>query len=156
MIVETLEQFRELQRECVKQVKFYVGLAAKKVGVHIPMPLVNFQLSGGVAGRAYYRHNQQHEIRFNPKLLRENADTFIEQTVGHEVAHLAAFTKYSTGIKPHGPEWARTMWAFSLPATRCHSYEVSRQPVRNAPEPVRKENGLIIKPVGCGKIIEFD
>lgn len=155
MNIETPADFIEVQRECIAQVKFYIALAERKIGVRIPMPRVNFALTGGVAGRAYYRFSGNHEIRFNPKLLRENADDFLVQTTGHEVAHLAAHTKYGQ-IEPHGKDWQRCMWAFSLPANRCHNYDISERPVKRGPDKVRTDRGLIIKPQPFGRLVEFE
>jgi predicted SprT family Zn-dependent metalloprotease len=162
MEIETPAQFIELQRECIKQVKFYVELAEKKIGVRIPMPRVLFSLHGRTAGRAHWPQNV---IEFSPTLLRENADDFLLRTTGHEVAHLIAHTKHPSVIKPHGKEWARVMWAFSLPATRCHNYDTSNVPTQvgraparkiNRPLEVRTDSGLTIRPAGVGRIVEFD
>jgi predicted SprT family Zn-dependent metalloprotease len=111
----------ELQKECLRIVKFYVDKAKEKLSVCIPYPTVRFDLKGTTAGMAYAGKNL---IRFQPLLLRENASDFLEKTTGHEVAHLVARAKFGA-IDPHGKEWKRVMWAFCLPAKRCHNYDLA-------------------------------
>jgi predicted SprT family Zn-dependent metalloprotease len=164
MEIETPAQFIELQKECIAQVKFYVELANKKLGIAIPMPKVLFSLKGRTAGRA---HTGDNLIEFSPTLLRENADDFLVKTTGHEVAHLIARIQHrGKQIKSHGKEWMRVMWAFSLPATRCHSYDTSNVPtqigkqarntIKRTVAPVRTESGLIVRPSAIGRLVEFD
>lgn len=125
--ITTPAEFLDLQRECIRQVTYYVEIARKKLGITFPTPRVLFGLQGTTAGRAYFPDNK---INFQPTLLRENADHFVQQTVGHEVGHLAAYFKYGMTIKPHGHEWASVMWHLGLPATRCHNYDVSNVATR--------------------------
>ena len=108
--------------ECIDAVHYYVELLKTKAGIYLPPPIIRFDLRGGVAGRAHYGKNV---IQFNPVLLDQNPEVFVKQTVGHEVAHLAAFVKSGGGIKPHGSEWARVMFSIGLPARRCHNYDTS-------------------------------
>lgn len=95
-------------------------------GIALPMPTVSFDLRGKTAGQAWLQKNH---VRLNAVLLSENADEFIEQTVGHEVAHLAAHFKHGARIQPHGPQWRHMMTCLGLPAERCHDYDVSRAAV---------------------------
>lgn len=108
--------------ECMEKVRFYVEELRTRAGIILPMPRITFDLRGTTAGRAFYTQNR---VAFNPILLDQNPEHFVQQTVGHEVAHLAAFVKHGGHIKPHGPEWSRIMWALRLPARRCHNYDVS-------------------------------
>jgi hypothetical protein len=39
-------------------------------------------------------------------------------TLVHEIAHLVAFEKFGTRIKPHGPEWKKTFQHMMLPFIR--------------------------------------
>lgn len=90
------------------------------------MPTVSFDLRGKTAGQAYLNNNH---VRLNAVLLTENAEEFIEQTIGHEVAHLATHCKYGPNVDGHGPEWRGMMVAFGLEPNRCHSYDVSNSAV---------------------------
>lgn len=162
-VIETPEEFNDLKRECVAVVKYWVDKAADKCGVRIPYPRVQFDIKGATAGTAQYnpRHPELSLIRFSPTLLRENANHFLESTTGHEVAHLIARAKYGN-VDPHGVEWGRVMWAFSLPATRCHNYDISNVStrvgkVRKVVSPLTKktQDGIVHFAAGA-KIIEFD
>jgi SprT protein len=120
--------------ECIDAVKYYVDELRTKAGIYIAVPIIKFDLRGTTAGRAWGRRNV---IQFNPILLDQNPEVFVRQTVGHEVAHLAAFVKHGN-CDPHGQEWRHVMWALGLPAKRCHNYDVStitgRRPVSLARE----------------------
>ncbi len=58
--------------------------------------------------------NGQHRITVNSTL---NKYRFLI-TLVHEIAHLDAFMKYGTTIKPHGPEWKHTFQILMLPFLR--------------------------------------
>ena len=60
------------------------------------------------------------------QLLNENTDHFIEQTVGHEWAHLAAANLHGHKIRSHGPEWKAVMHKLGLDAARCHAYTTQK------------------------------
>lgn len=162
-IVSTPEEFREVLRECKERVGFYLALAERKLSIALPMPIIRFDIKGTKGGTAQFnpRNPAQSIIRFNPTLLRENIEHFLQQTVGHETAHLIARAKHGD-IDPHGAEWRRVMWAFSLPANRCHNYDVSTVPsmlgkvARRPANPVTIiEGGKVHFAKGC-KVIEFD
>ena len=114
-----------LKIECIKQVKFYVDKANKKLHEQMPYPDVEFGLRGTTAGRAWFVNGgRNNKIQFQPDFLYENAETFLEQTAGHEVGHLVAHWLNKTKrIDPHGQEWRNVMWTLGLPATRCHNYD---------------------------------
>jgi len=48
-------------------------------------------------------------LRFNPYLLEKYKETFIDQVVPHECAHLVAYALFGMKIKPHGSEWQALM-----------------------------------------------
>ncbi|WP_244325770.1 SprT family zinc-dependent metalloprotease [Shewanella aestuarii] len=70
-----------------------------------PRPLVQFSLRGKSAGTA---HLQLNKLRFNPVLLQENAQSFIDDVVPHEVSHLICFQLYGR-VRPHGKQWQSIM-----------------------------------------------
>lgn len=107
--------------ECIDAVKYYVDQLRTKAGIYIAVPIIKFDLRGTTAGRAWGRKNV---IQFNPILLDQNPEVFVRQTVGHEVAHLAAFVK-NPNCEPHGKDWKLIMWSLRLPAKRCHNYDTS-------------------------------
>lgn len=158
-VIETPAQFADLQKECIERVRFFVKKANEKCGIHLPMPRVIFSIKGTTAGRA---HTGKNLIEFNPILLRDNIEDFLNRTPGHEVGHLAADLKYGHAIKPHGHEWQKVMWMLGLPATRCHNYDTSNVgkrgglPVRRPTSHTLKTKDGIIRHVGIGKILEFE
>jgi SprT protein len=85
-------------------------------------PAVTYDLKGLAAGQANHRANK---IRFNRKLLEKYTSEFVDQTVPHEFAHLAAYRKFGSRIKPHGPEWKTVMVALGAKPSRTHSFDVS-------------------------------
>lgn len=109
---------RERIAQCVR--------LAQALGVRLKMPTVSFDLRGKTAGQAYLNKNH---VRLNAVLLNENAANFIEQIVGHEVAHLATHCKYGPDVDGHGPEWRGMMVAFGLEPNRCHSLDVTNSAV---------------------------
>jgi SprT protein len=81
-----------------------------------------FNLRGMAAAVAYPTRNV---IRINRRLLDQNADDFLLNTVPHEVSHLIAYRVHGRGIAPHGVEWAAIMReVYGLKPLRCHHYDV--------------------------------
>lgn len=140
-----------LQRAAIKNVETYVKIAESKLDVYIPMPKVIFKNMGSVAGRAYINENV---IALHPQYMRNHSEDFLVQTVGHEVAHIISFAQ-KRGIKPHGDEWRRVMWAFSLPATRCHNYNEIQAGRVKVVEARETSVGTVTEKRGA-KIITFD
>jgi SprT protein len=86
---------------------------------------IRFDLRGGAAGQARGGGRGPWIIRYNPILLRENPESFIAETVPHEVAHMVAYLRYGRSIRPHGPEWRAIMAQFGAEPERCHRYDLS-------------------------------
>ena len=83
------------------------------------------QLKGSCGGKAEYLKNK---VLVNFSLYKDNKPEYLMQTIGHEVAHLAAFQVYGLQrivANAHGDEWKSVMIALGLPPTRCHSYDIS-------------------------------
>lgn len=99
--------------------------AELKLGRRFTRPSVSFALRGKSAGTA---HLQQNRLRFNPVLLKENPQAFLDEVVPHEIAHLLCFLLYGAGkaVKPHGKEWQAIMiQVFGLPPKTTHSFDIS-------------------------------
>jgi SprT protein len=79
---------------------------------HVHLKIVNER----VTRHGDYRNlpNGDHQITINANL---NKYRFLI-TLIHEIAHLAAFTKYGKRIKPHGQEWKSTFQLLMLPFLR--------------------------------------
>ncbi|MDB2386083.1 SprT family zinc-dependent metalloprotease [Shewanella sp.] len=94
-----------LQQSIVEQIERCYQLAATALSQSFPRPEVNFKLRGKSAGTA---HLQLNKLRFNPLLLQDNPQAFIDEVVPHEICHLLAFQLYGK-VKPHGVEWQTLM-----------------------------------------------
>lgn len=151
-MIQSPAELLEIKRACIKQVEFYILLAEKKLQVSLEIPNIRFSISGRVAGRAWCDKNL---IEFNPTIIKLNPQEFLARTPGHEVAHLIAYKLHGL-VAPHGKEWARVMWAFSLPAVRCHNYQISEKEPRKKTVIPYKTSDSIVRSIQVGKIIEFD
>ncbi len=95
----------------------------------LPAIEVRFDLKGRAAGQMRAK-GKQLILRFNPVLMQQNFDHFVQVAVGHELAHAVAYLQYGRKIQPHGQEWQAVMALFGLPPDRCHDYDTSQAQVR--------------------------
>ena len=93
--------------------------------IGIQDPQIRFDLRGRSAGQARIGSRGPWVVRYNPVLLAANAEDFLATTVPHEVAHLVAYARHGSRIRPHGPEWQAIMRHFGVAPERCHRYDVS-------------------------------
>ena len=110
---------QDIQQRCINRIVQCQAL----VKTTMAYPTVSFDLRGATAGEAYPTKNH---IRLNGQLLNENTDDFVQQTVAHEWAHLAAFNLYKHRIRAHGPEWKSVMFKLGLDPARCHTYQTQK------------------------------
>lgn len=110
-----------LQSKVVTLTRRLIEQAETGFQVSIPAPVLRFDLTGRAAGMVVF-YPSGALIRFNQKMLVENGQPFLEQTVPHEVAHLVARTLHGTHIRPHGPEWKSIMAFFGALPHRCHNF----------------------------------
>ncbi|MEM5504196.1 SprT family zinc-dependent metalloprotease [Shewanella frigidimarina] len=94
-----------LQLQILAKVEADYLLAEQHFKRQFPRPNVHFSLRGKSAGTA---HLQTNKLRFNPVLLAENHDIFINEVVPHEISHLLCFHLFGK-VKPHGKEWQSVM-----------------------------------------------
>lgn len=98
-----------------------IYLASSKLNCPFPIPVLEYDLVGVTAGRAF--HNSW-KIKFNLELAKLNFENFLNSTIPHEVAHLVEFRKFCT--HGHGPNWKYVMsHVFGLIPKRCHNYDTS-------------------------------
>ncbi|SDJ36927.1 SprT protein [Ferrimonas sediminum] len=96
--------------------------AEARLGRRFPYPQIGFTLRGMSAGAAHLADNR---LRFNPVLLQENPQAFVDEVVPHEVAHLLVWQLHGR-VRPHGREWQRMMAeVFDCPPRTRHSFDVS-------------------------------
>lgn len=115
-----LHKIREVLAKGRSAYEKYHGRGAPSI--MFTMPKVSFDVRGLRAGVASYYH---WELMFNPIILMENVEDFLERTVGHEVAHLVSFTIDRELGRGHGPLWKRVMSEIGQEPTRCHSYDTT-------------------------------
>lgn len=86
-------------------------------------PTIRFNQRGKIAGSARLQTN---ELRFNPVLLKDNQDTFINEVIPHEVSHLLTYSLFGR-VKPHGKEWQSIMIdVFKLQPNTRHQMDVTK------------------------------
>ena len=75
------------------------------------------------AGRAFFDSNPQF-IDICNDMVWEHTNQMIEETIPHELAHLAAYTAF--GDSGHGKGWREVMAFLNKEANRCHNMINSR------------------------------
>jgi SprT protein len=109
--------YTPLEQEVLDRVETDYVLAEQFFKRCFPRPHIQFTLRGKSAGTA---HLQLNKIRFNPVLLKENPEAYLNQVVCHEISHLLCFMLYGK-VKPHGKEWQHMMQTvFKVPADTRH------------------------------------
>ena len=116
-------------------------------------PEIQYTVRGTVAGTATYR---QWIVNFNPVLLNENVDQFIDHTVPHEIAHLITDQVFPESYirngcsrrKPHGSQWQSVMCVLGVEPNTYHKYNVDNVRVRTVRTYTYTCNG-------CGKQLQM-
>ena len=107
----------DLQKAAIDEVQRCIVLANQFFQREFELDVVRFDLRGRSAGQFRIRrsrgsnHLPSHhsEIRLNAILLEQYGQRFIDETVGHEVAHFIVSEVYSQRVRPHGKEWQAVM-----------------------------------------------
>ena len=118
----------EILERCHNKVQDCISTIKQKYACEIRPISLSFGLKGQSAGSA---NVVKHHIKINPILLMENLDEMINQTIPHEVAHIAADIVYKRSCKSHGREWKHLMSVLGREPLRTHDYDVSRAMVRH-------------------------
>lgn len=135
---------RELEQQALTAVRYWIeranALRRPRGTAATPEPALRFDLRGRAAGVTVYGTGrlERATIRLNAELLSNNPREMIDETVPHEVAHVAARWFHGDRIKPHGPEWRWLMHAFGKSATTCHQL------------PTRPARRVTYYPYDCG------
>ncbi|QGM80209.1 SprT family zinc-dependent metalloprotease [Otariodibacter oris] len=117
-----MSDFRLLKMQVQRQLKRDLDKANTYFNTIFTPPTVSYAVRGVKAGVAYLHKN---EIRFNPILLTENGQDFIQQVVPHELAHLLVYQQFGR-VKPHGKEWQMMMeTVLGIPAETYHCFDTS-------------------------------
>jgi len=142
---------REIKNRITERIETLLSIFEHSVGyVHYEIPDVYYNVGGTTSGYAYPFHNV---IEFNPFILMDNVDLFIERTVAHELAHILAYKYFAIKchykVTSHGKYWKITMKHLGVSdenSTRCHSYAIKHKVKRQRRWAYTCE---------CGKIFEM-
>ncbi len=113
-----------LQQQVREKTLELIRSARQRYRITLQDPDISFDLKGKAAGMVIFRPGVNAKVRYNQEILNGNAETFMLQTIPHEVAHVIARSRYGAGIKPHGPEWQGIMQDFGAEPKRCHNFSV--------------------------------
>lgn len=83
-------------------------------------PSIGYFNTSAIAGKAYYEENK---VTFNTKLMHNEN---FEETVIHEMAHLATHIRYPDAKQAHGPEFKSVVTLLGGTPRTYHSYDVSK------------------------------
>ena len=119
--------------ELRQQVETAVRQAEKRARdfyrLELPDATIDFSLRGRCAGQARVDRHGETSLRINQKLLAENLEDFLSETIPHEVALLVVnwqARNKNQRPRPHGPEWQAVMQScYNLLPKRCHSYQTT-------------------------------
>ncbi len=110
-----------LQQGVMRCLREKLQLANQRLDTHYPEPDISYQLRGTSAGTAWLNH---WAIRLNPVLLAENGQSFIDEVIPHELAHLLVHKRFGR-VSPHGAEWRWMMESIlDVPARRTHKFAI--------------------------------
>ncbi|MDN4501235.1 SprT family zinc-dependent metalloprotease [Alteromonadaceae bacterium BrNp21-10] len=111
------------QLQIIERVEDCYCRAETKLKHSFRRPQIGFNQRGKIAGSARLQTN---ELRFNPILLEDNFNDFINEVVPHEICHLLAYQLYGK-VRPHGPEWKGLMATlYELRGTSKHQMDVTK------------------------------
>ena len=115
------EDYLCLTGKVEQKVKDCLSKAELKFRQHFGYQSIEIDIRGRTAGQIRYGYASKGNkkvlrteqnlpiLRFNPYLLAKYKETFIDQVVPHECAHLVAYALFGMKIKPHGAEWKALM-----------------------------------------------
>lgn len=109
----------DTRKEILRRVDAMIDVIREKTGHYTLVKAVKFDLSGVCAGKAY----SDFSLSFNVQLCEQVGIDAYQQTIAHEVIHLAVFGIY--GTLSHDRNWKRFMQLMGYPDRAKHSYNVA-------------------------------
>ena len=111
------------QQLVIQKVEQCISHACSYFEQNFTLPKISFNQRGKIAGCARLQIN---ELRFNPILLSDDLDAFLEVVVPHEVCHLLAHSLFGK-VRPHGKEWQSLMLElFQVKGQTYHQMDVTK------------------------------
>jgi SprT protein len=111
------------QQLVIQKVEQCISHAGCYFEQNFTLPKISFNQRGKIAGCARLQLN---ELRFNPILLSDNLEAFLEVVVPHEVCHLLAYRLFGK-VRPHGKEWQSLMLElFDVKGQTYHQMDVTK------------------------------
>jgi predicted SprT family Zn-dependent metalloprotease len=101
----------------------------KKHGTRIPVPVpISFELELTHPKWAGAAFSMPRSISLNMTLYRDNVRETLNETIPHEVAHLADFDySQATGVESiHGPRWQSLMTSMAKLPTKRHTMNTAK------------------------------
>lgn len=136
-----------LQEKCKDKLFELVKVFRDEFNITIPEPKIVFNLrSRTIAGQAVYPTT----IRFSNTFLLNEQQHYIDNIVGHELAHFIIFHMQERGILPnniraHGVEWQKIMTLFNIKPDIYHTYKLE-------PRKHRKGSKVFVYSCGCQEV----
>ncbi len=127
---------KNLKDRCQARSDECIKIAEAHYNRTFPKLTISYAKRGSTAGVA---HLGKDKISLNGQLLVENEDEMINETTGHEVAHMIDFwvngvNYYWKGNRrcqdQHGENWKSVMRLIGQDPTRCHDMDVSSVRIR--------------------------
>lgn len=111
-----------------KKVQYYVDKFNSIYKFNMPMPNIFYDIVGSKAGEARMSAKGAYSVHFNPKIASLDWKEFINNTIAHEVTHIAVFQWSKFNSKPipapHGPRWNYMMREVGATPKRTHEVDV--------------------------------
>ena len=122
-----------LQQQCLDRIENAYVVCEKHYGRKFNRPEITFSnRMTRVAGKAIYVRVDSNimlgkEIRLSNKLLEINGRAFVEDTPGHEAAHLIAVELYGASAMGHGSCWREVMGIIGQTASEFHKHKMPKK-----------------------------
>lgn len=98
-----------------------------ELGTHTRPPIKLNNRLKTTAGRAFFEENY---IDLSTELFWEHTENFTQDTIPHELAHIAAYKVF--GDEGHGMGWKMTLQRVGIKTTRLHHMVNSQHAARKA------------------------
>lgn len=118
---------QEVRQAIAARVEEVFRIMEQKKDRQFERPTIAYDLTGARAGTATY---DSRLLRFNLRLAIENQQAFLDDTPGHEAAHLISYDLFGQRGAGHGSLWRSVMAQIGQKPKRCHSFEVKHNRIK--------------------------